>query len=86
MARNKFREPLGKSDRKRIKAGSLRMTTDSRGMGNPCAFPHDSNMHRKKRRFTVVDTRVRSNNSTNWLHAVGFVGLVAIVISWALGY
>ncbi len=28
----------------------------------------------------------QSSKNSNWLHAVGFVVLVAIVISWALGY
>ena len=28
----------------------------------------------------------QSSKNSNWLHAVGFVVLAAIVISWALGY
>ena len=39
-------------------------------------------------RRTGLDTRLQSKTSNNstWLHAVGFVVLAAIVISWALGY
>ena len=44
--------------------------------------------YRAPRTRTVIDTRVQSKTSNNstWLHALGFVVLAAIVISWALGY
>ena len=39
-------------------------------------------------RRTGIDTRrpVQTSNDSNWLHAILFVVLVVIVISWALGY
>ena len=40
----------------------------------------------KKARRAVVDTRRSAESDSSIIHAVGFVILAAIVISWALGY
>ena len=39
-----------------------------------------------RRRETRLVNQAKTSNNSNWLHAVGFVVLAAIVISWALGY
>ena len=38
------------------------------------------------KRQTTLESRRPSQTSNNWVHAVLFVVLVVIVVSWALGY
>ena len=87
MARSKYLQPLDKRENKMKKK-----------MGHPgeeMSYGHHGIEFTNKgpvwtsRPRIGVDTRIRSKtsrNSGNWLHAVGFVVLAAIVISWALGY
>ena len=47
----------------------------------------DPDLARPRSYRTRLDTKLQSQTSNNsWVHAVGFVILAAIVISWALGY
>ena len=80
MGRNKDAEPLTKRERKLKKEGLL---TTARGTKSYMGRERACTMRR-----TGIDTRrpVQTSNDSNWLHAVGFVVLAAIVISWALGY
>ena len=87
MARSKYLQPLDKRENKMKKK-----------MGHPeeeMSYGHHGIEFTNKgpvwtsRPRIGVDTRRQSKtsrNSGNWLHAVGFVVLAAIVISWALGY
>ena len=89
MGRNKYKQPLDKFDRKRMKNGD----------------PTDSlcrNERRQNQKYIyggndidVADTRGRSSSrgprhsqtsDNSWVHAVLFVVLLVIVVSWALGY
>ena len=84
MGRNKAKEPMSKRERKLQREGQLEYNRPC-GSGNDYDIPPTNTYTRR----TVFDTRrpaQTSDNSTTWLHAVGFVFLVAVVISWALGY
>ena len=87
MARSNFREPPSKTEKKLVKAGILDMSREACGpvkAGKVHIGPAKSYATRR----AVFDGRRPSQSSKNstWLHAVGFVVLAAIVISWALGY
>ena len=86
MGRNKFAEPLSKAERKRIKNGLAEMTWKRSDPEETRRFSEDP--IQKSTLRTRLDTRIRAktSNNSNWLHAVGFVVLAAVVISWALGY
>ena len=82
MGRSKYLEPLTKNEKRRAQNGH----TESKQKWHQ-TYKLTSG-YRAPRTRTVIDTRVQSktsNNSTR-LHALGFVVLAAIVISWALGY
>ena len=96
MGRNKSRY-IDKADKKKLKDKSTVVSTighdGPQGLGTFRKADYSSisakdrpNRHNNPR--TGIDTRVQSktSNNSNWLHAVGFVVLAAIVISWALGY
>ena len=92
--RNKCKTPLTKEENRLKKDGRLSIT----GVGQSTQyFPAKSgDAHAQDpltrgiitpNRRTGLDTRRRSQTSENsWVHAVGFVILAAIVVSWALGY
>ena len=94
MGRNKSRY-IDKADKKKLKDKSTVVSTIGHDPGTRNIRKADyssisakdrPNRHNNPR--TGIDTRVQSktSNNSNWLHAVGFVVLAAIVISWALGY
>jgi len=85
MGRSKAFTPLSKAERKRVKNG----------------VPVDDNINQtgyatlsEPRNLGIAYTRDRasprgprhSQTSNNWVHAILFVVLVVIVVSWALGY
>ena len=78
MGRNKDAEPLTKRERKLKEPINHLEGDQSRREGErghvPCAGRE------------LTRRPVQTSNNSNWLHAVGFVVLAAIVISWALGY
>ncbi len=95
MGRNKSRY-IDKADKKKLKDKSTVLSTTGHDIGRGNILKDSSsyisgsdkpNRHGGAR--TVRDTRLQSKTSRNsgsWLHAVGFVVLAAIVVSWALGY
>ena len=94
MGRNKSRY-IDKADKKKLKDKSTVLSTTGHDIGRGTILKDSSsyisgsdkpNRHGGAR--TARDTRRQSKTSNNptWLHAVGFVVLAAIVISWALGY
>ena len=91
MGRNKYKQPLDKFDRKRVKNGDA--TTSLRRNVN------DERQQKYKltdwgEHLDIMDTRGLAKRrgprhrqtSNNWVHAVLFCVLVVIVVSWALGY
>ena len=84
MGRNKSAFPLTKRERKLKEEGLL---TTSRELTDTSGTYFARERICTVRR-TGIDTRrpVQTSNDSNWLHAVGFVVLAAIVVSWALGY
>jgi len=94
MGRNKSKY-IDKADKKKLKDKSTVVSTIGHDPGTRNIRKADyssisakdrPNRHNNPR--TGIDTRLQSKTSNNstWLHAVGFVVLAAIVISWALGY
>ena len=87
MARSKYLQPLDKREnkmKKKMGHPGEEMSYGHQGI----EFTNTGPVWTSRPRIGV-DTRIRSktcSNSGNWLHAVGFVVLAAIVISWALGY
>ena len=77
MGRSKYLEPLTKNEKRRAQNGH----TESKQKWHQ-TYKLTSG-YRAPRTRTVIDTRVQSktSNNSNWLHAVGFVVLAAIVIS-----
>ena len=81
MGRNKSMAPLSKAERKRVKNGAPVADNINqrafRAFRTNGAFRNDD----------IADTRGHSQTSNNsWVHAVLFVVLAVIVVSWALGY
>ena len=88
MGRNKAVAPLSKAERKRVKNGAP--VADNI---NQRAF-RSFRTNGAFRNNDIADTRGRassrgprhSQTSNNWVHAVLFVVVLVIVVSWALGY
>ena len=95
MGRNKSRY-IDKADKKKLKDKSTVVSTIGHDPGSRNIRKADYSSisakdiwnYRHNNPRTGIDTRLQSKTSNNstWLHAVGFVVLAAIVISWALGY
>ena len=87
MGRSEHWNPLTKAERKRVKTGrAVRV----RGIFVRGFKPEKQNerttaWNATKRRI-ALDSRRPSQTSNNWVHAVLFVVLIVIVVSWALGY
>ena len=87
MGRNKYYGSYSKTERKRLKDG-----TSYAEYKNACGFVPREKIPREglDSAFTArdsLDTRSRRHQtSNNWVHAVLFVVLLVIVVSWALGY
>jgi hypothetical protein len=97
--RNKCKTPLTKQENRLKKDGRLSITGVGQSTqyfpakaGDAHAQDYgDGGRHTRgvipRNRRTGLDTRRHSRTSDNsWVHAVLFVVLVVIVISWALGY
>ncbi|CAH0368525.1 unnamed protein product [Pelagomonas calceolata] len=83
MGRNKWHRSLTKAERKRAKEGTTLFHSNNKGEETEQRVVNDGLV----RAGTVRRRRSHSQTSNNsWVHAVGFVILAAIVISWALGY
>ena len=94
MGRNKSKY-MDKADKKKLKDKSTVLSTTGHDIGRGTilkdSYSYISGSDRPNRHGgarTARDTRRQSKTSNNstWLHAVGFVVLAAIVVSWALGY
>ena len=89
MGRNKTHIPLSKREKRLIREGKFAQQERASGGSrvDGCWRSVDW-LYLAPNRRTGIDTRrpVQTSNDSNWLHAVGFVVLAAIVISWALGY
>ena len=85
MGRNKYYDSYSKTERKRLKDG-----TSFVDYKNACGSVPREKIPREAldSAFTARDTRsCRHQTSDNsWVHAVLFVVLLVIVVSWALGY
>ena len=84
MGRSKYRAPLDKAERKRVKNGAS--VADNINQRTFRAFRGCGAFNNNDIADTRASTRSHSQTSNNWVHAVIFVVLVVIVISWALGY
>ena len=87
MGRNKAHAPLSKAERKRVKNGA-RVEDNTNQNARREKYPKPRNSH-------IADTRGRASSrgprhsqtsDNSWVHAILFVVLVVIVVSWALGY
>ena len=83
MGRNKSKI-LTKNEKKRLRDGTATHWGEPGKAMGPGWVRHGDNTHMGRSRKTKLDTRQTSTNSG--VHAVLFVVLAAIVISWALGY
>ena len=86
MGRNKANRSLTKAERKRIKEGTQAFHSDPSQAGKNAVRAEllDSHICRDTRGLAQRRQNQTSNNS--WVHAILFVVLVVIVVSWALGY
>ena len=91
--RNKAKTPLTKEENRLKKDGRLSITGVGQSTqyfpakrGDAHAIDYGDDKVPRNRR-TGLDTRRHSQTSDNsWVHAILFVVLVVIVVSWALGY
>ena len=81
MGRNKYNAPLDKAERKRVKNGWPVEDNINQTGYTTLSGPRDI-------AYTCgrASTRGDSQTSDNRVHAVLFVVLLVIVVSWALGY
>ena len=81
MGRNKYNAPLDKAERKRVKNGWPVEDNINQTGYTTLSGPRDI-------AYTCgrASTRGHSQTSNNWVHAVIFVVLLVIVVSWVLGY
>ena len=89
MGRNKWHRSLTKAERKRVKEGTLSFhrTSGDLSSSRGVSSRHSYMVYTGDLDAREVDARRQNQTSDNsWVHAVGFVILAAIVISWALGY
>ena len=78
MGRNNNWNPLTKAERKRVKTG--------RAFSVGGIFVRGVKPEIPIKRQTTLESRRPSQTSNNWVHAVLFVVLIVIVVSWTLGY
>ena len=88
MGRNKYNAPLDKAERKRVKNGaSVDWDLERRPKGGGHWAPNHTHRSTDTRGLTKRRGPRHSQTSDNsWVHAILFVVLVVIVVSWALGY
>ena len=87
MGRNKWHRSLTKAERKRVKEGFTVFERNT-GASQESAAAAVPAAHRKQQFKTrgLAQRRQNQTSENSWVHAVGFVILAAIVVSWALGY
>ena len=93
MGRNKYKAPLDNAERKRMKNGDYSLgfgaETTSRVLpqgGGAWTINHTEDSTGTRGLAKRRGPRQSQTSDNSWVHAVLFVVLAAIVISWALGY
>ena len=87
MGRNKNWDNLTKAERKRVKAGQALSVGGIFVRGfNPEKQNERTTAWNATKRRIALDSRRPSQTSNNWVHAVLFVVLLVIVVSWGFGY
>ena len=85
MTSNRRKKLLTKAEKKRIKEGTTAFHTESVG-GGAVRAESLGNSHICRDTRGLAQRRQNQTSDNSWVHAVGFVVLAAIVVSWALGY
>ena len=90
MGRNKAVAPLSKAERKRVKNGaSVDWDLERRPKGVQqynWSINHTENTTDTRGLAKRRGPRHSQTSDNSWVHAILFVVLVVIVVSWALGY
>ena len=92
MGRNKYNAPLDKAERKRVKNGaSVDWDLERRPKGVQqynWSINHTENTTDTRRGGLAKRRGPRHSQTSDnsWVHAILFCVLLAIVVSWALGY
>ena len=86
MTRNRAKSVLTKAERKRMKEGTTAFHADPSQAGKNAVRAESLDSHVCRDTRGLAPQRHSQTSDTSWVHAVGFVILAAIVISWALGY
>ena len=86
MTRNRAKSYLTKAERKRIKEGTTAFHADPSQAGKNAVRAESLDSHVCRDTRGLAPQRHSQTSDNSWVHAVGFVILAAIVISWALGY
>ena len=87
MGRSKYRAPLDKAERKRVKNGaSVDWDLERRPKGGGAWTINHTEDSTDTRGLAKRRGPRHSQTSNNWVHAILFVVLLVIVVSWALGY
>ena len=86
MTRNRAKSVLTKAERKRMKEGTTAFHADPSQAGKNAVRAESLDSHICRDTRGLAQRRQNQTSDNSWVHAVGFVILAAIVISWALGY
>ena len=86
MTRNRAKSVLTKAERKRMKEGTTAFHADPSQAGKNAVRAESLDSHVCRDTRGLAPQRHSQTSDNSWVHAVGFVILAAIVISWALGY
>ena len=86
MTRNRAKSVLTKAERKRMKEGTTAFHADPSQAGKNAVRAESLDSHVCRDTRGLAPQRHSQTSDNSWVHAVGFVILAAIVVSWALGY
>ena len=86
MGRNKANRSLTKAERKRIKEGTTAFHADPSQAGKNAVHAESLDSHICRDTRGLAQRRQNQTSNNSWVHAILFVVLVVIVVSWALGY
>ena len=86
MTRNRAKSVLTKAERKRMKEGTTAFHADPSQAGKNAVRAESLDSHVCRDTRGLAPQRHSQTSDNSWVHAVGFVILATIVISWALGY
>ena len=92
MGRGKYFAQLSKAERKKVKEGTMAIasgnakTNKIQSARGYTIYGDELSSERLDLNRTSLDTRRPAKSDSSTLHAFLFVVLVAIVVSWALGY